>query len=146
MLSPLLVALALIPAVAPAEVQTTALVLPSGKQLEAELMISGPDRAKGLMFRDSLPEDRVLLFVFERLAFHGIWMKNCRFAIDILWLDEERRIVHVETGVPPCPGSPCPSYQPMRKGLYVVEMLSGKAEREGLSVGDQLHFELPTGT
>lgn len=137
--------LALVPQVSPPaeSVQTTPLELPSGKRLEAELMIDDRDRTRGLMFRDSLPEDRVLLFVFEGLGFHGIWMKNCRFPIDILWLDEQRRVVHIEAGVPPCGDGPCPAYHPMRKGLYVVEMLAGKAAREGLSVGDRLSFRLP---
>ena len=55
----------------------------------------------GLMFRPSLPEDRGMLFVFGELDFHGIWMKNCRFPIDIVWLDEERRVVHVGRRCPP---------------------------------------------
>ena len=144
MLIPLLsLVLAVAPVDAGGDAKITPLVLPSGKTLEAELMIDPDQRARGLMFRDALPEDRVLLFVFDTLSFHGIWMKNCRFPIDILWLDEDARIVHIEAGVPPCRRDPCPAYQPMRKGLYVVEMVSGKAAREQLSVGDQLSFQLP---
>jgi len=48
------------------------------------------------MFRSSLgprPRDAV---PFEQSDFHGIWMKNCKFPIDILWLDEARTVVHVE--------------------------------------------------
>jgi uncharacterized membrane protein (UPF0127 family) len=119
------------------------LTLPSGKVLQAEVMVRDEDRAMGLMFRPSLPLDRGMVFVFETADFHGIWMKNCRFPIDILWLDEDARIVHIEAGVPPCRRDPCPAYQPMRKGLYVVELVSGKAAREQLSVGDQLSFQLP---
>src|SRR5688572_29336931 len=79
---------------AAAEPQVLPLTLPSGKVLQAELMIKDEDRAMGLMFRPSLPLDRGLLFVFEEVDFHGIWMKNCRFPIDIVWLEEERRVVH----------------------------------------------------
>src|SRR3972149_9818670 len=92
------------------------LTLPSGKVLQVEVMVKDEDRAMGLMFRPSLPRDRGMLFVFERSDFHGIWMKNCRFPIDILWLDEERKIVHVSEAVPPCKAEPCPVYNPLRRG------------------------------
>ena len=68
------------------------LKLPSGRALTAELMVRPEDRQMGLMFRPSLPADRALLFVFDGLDFHGIWMKNCRFPIDIVWLDEQQRV------------------------------------------------------
>jgi len=119
------------------------LTLPSGKEVQAELMVEDQDRAMGLMFRPSLPEDRVLLFVFDWADFHGIWMKNCRFPIDIVWLDEERQVVHVQEAAPPCRKEPCPVYQPMRKAAFVIEMNSGQAAREGVEVGKKVSFELP---
>jgi hypothetical protein len=130
-------------AVVHAEPELVRLTLPSGKVLSVELMIRDEDRALGLMFRPSLPLDRALLFVFDRPEFHGIWMKNCRFPIDIVWLDADKRVVHVADSVPPCTKDPCPSYQPMRKAVYVVEMNAGQAAREKVTVGAALSFELP---
>src|SRR4029077_12468243 len=71
------------------------LTLPSGKVLQTEVMIKDEDRAMGLMFRPSLPSDRGMLFVFAQPDFHGIWMKNCKFPIDILWLDDAHKVVHL---------------------------------------------------
>jgi len=119
------------------------LTLPSGKVFQTELMIEDEDRAMGLMFRPSLPADRALLFVFDGLDFHGIWMKNCRFPIDIVWLDEGRKVVQVTPNVPPCKADPCPSYQPMRKAAYVVEMNAGAAKREKVALGSTVGFTLP---
>jgi uncharacterized membrane protein (UPF0127 family) len=127
-------------AAAPAVVPLT---LPSGKVLQAELMISDEDRQLGLMFRPSLPADRGLLFVFGQLGFHGIWMKNCRFPIDIVWLDEQRRVVHLAEAVPPCKSDPCPSYEPLRKAAYVIELNAGQARREKLTIGASVGFVLP---
>lgn len=121
----------------------TPLTLPSGRVLEVEVMVSAQDRAMGLMFRPSLPEDKGMLFIFERADFHGIWMKNCRFPIDIVWLDEERRIVHVAEGVPPCEADPCPVYEPLRRARYVLELNAGQAGREGATVGATVSFQLP---
>ena len=67
------------------------LTLPSGKVLQVEVMVNDEDRAMGLMFRPSLPEDHGLIFVFEQIDFHGFWMKNCKFPIDMVWLDEDAR-------------------------------------------------------
>jgi uncharacterized membrane protein (UPF0127 family) len=126
---------------APAQIP---LKLPSGKALTVEVMVRDEDRAMGLMFRPSLASDRGMLFVFERPDFHGIWMKNCRFPIDIVWLDEGRKVVHVAEGVPPCKADgPCPAYQPLRRALYVVEMGAGQARREKAVLGSSVEFTLP---
>jgi uncharacterized membrane protein (UPF0127 family) len=119
------------------------LTLPSGTVLQTEVMVEDEDRAMGLMFRPSLPADRAMLFVFERADFHGIWMKNCKFPIDILWLDEDAKVVHLAERVPPCRTKECPSYHPLQKASYVVEMNAGQARREGAVVGATVHFQLP---
>ena len=134
---------AVAPPRAPAASGVIPLTLPSGRVFQTELMIEDEDRAMGLMFRPSLPADRALLFVFESVDFHGIWMKNCRFPIDIVWLDEDKTVVHVAPKVPPCAADPCPSYQPMRRAAYVVEMNAGAARREKVTVGAKVGFTLP---
>ena len=119
--------------------------LPSGKVLQAEVMVSDEDRSMGLMFRSSLPLDRGMIFVFETADFHGIWMKNCRFPIDILWLDREKKVVHVAESVPPCKADPCPVYTPMRRAAYVIELNAGQARREKAVLGAEVRFDLPPG-
>ena len=119
------------------------LTLPSGKVLQVEVMANDADRAMGLMFRPSLPMDRGLLFVFDHADFHGFWMKNCRFPIDMVWLDESRKVVYIAESVPPCHAEPCPVYTPMERALYVVEMNAGQSRREKAILGSTLRFELP---
>jgi hypothetical protein len=118
------------------------LTLPSGKVLQVEVMVKDEDRAMGLMFRPSLPLDRGLLFVFDQPDFHGFWMKNCRFAIDMVWLDQDKKVVHVAEAVPPCKADPCPVYEPLRKASYVVELNAGQARREKAVLGASLGFSL----
>ena len=121
------------------------LTLPSGKVLQAEVMVSDADRAMGLMFRPSLPPDRGMVFIFETADFHASWMKYCKFPIDIVWLDEGRRVVHVAEAVPPCKTEPCPVYNPMRRASYVVELNAGQARREKAVLGATIRFDLPPG-
>ena len=118
------------------------LTLPSGTVLQVEVMVKDEDRAMGLMFRPSLPKDRGILFIFERPDFHGIWMKNCKFPIDIVWLDEERKVAHVAESVPPCKAEPCPVYSPLRRAAYVVELNAGVARREKAVLGSRFGFVL----
>jgi uncharacterized protein len=119
------------------------LTLPSGKVLQVELMQNDQDRAMGLMFRPSLPMDHGLLFVFPEADFHGFWMKNCRFPIDMVWLDQAKKVVYLAEAVPPCKAEPCPVYSPMQRAQYVVEMNAGQARREKAVIGATLGFELP---
>jgi len=121
----------------------TSLTLPSGKVLQVEVMVKDEDREMGLMFRPSLADDKGMLFVFENLGFHGIWMKNCKFPIDILWLDKDRKVVDVAESVPPCKQDPCPVYQPLRKAAYVIEISAGQARKEKATRGASISFELP---
>jgi uncharacterized membrane protein (UPF0127 family) len=112
--------------------------------LQVEVMVKDEDRAMGLMFRPSLPLDRGMLFIFDGPpGFHTIWMKNCRFPIDIVWLDEERRVVHVAERTPPCKGEPCPVYEPLRRAAYVLELNAGQARREKVVLGAALSFPPP---
>lgn len=97
----------------------------------------------GLMFRPSLPQDRGMLFIFDSAEFHGIWMKNCKFPIDIVWLDQDKRVVHLAESVPPCKADPCPVYEPLRRASYVVELNAGQARREKAVLGATLSFALP---
>jgi len=118
------------------------LTLPSGTVLQVEVMVKDEDRAMGLMFRPSLPKDRGMLFIFERPDFHGIWMKNCKFPIDIVWLDEERKVAHVAESVPPCKAEPCPVYSPLRRAAYVVELNAVVSRREKAVLGSTFSFVL----
>jgi len=119
------------------------LTLPSGKVLQTEVMVSDEDRQMGLMFRPSLPLDHGMLFIFEQPDFHAIWMKNCKFPIDILWLDEQGKVVHVAEKVPPCKTEPCPVYQPLQRAAYVVELNAGQARKGKAVVGSRVEFRLP---
>jgi uncharacterized membrane protein (UPF0127 family) len=116
---------------------------PDGFFVTAELAVTDEERQQGLMFREKINEDQAMLFIFEDEGIYSFWMKNMRFPIDILWLDGQKRIVHIEAEVPPCRSDPCPSYDPGVEALYVLELRSGCAARHGLKLYDRLNFILP---
>jgi len=116
---------------------------PDGKSVTAELAVTEEERARGLMFREKVQPDQGMLFVFEREDVHAFWMKNTLVPLDMLWLDSDRRIVHIAADVPPCLADPCPSYGPGSPARYVLELRAGEAARHWLRAGDRLQFVLP---
>ena len=94
------------------------------------------------MFRPQLAPDQGMLFIFPQVDRHAIWMKNVLMALDILWLDEQRQIVHIEKNVPPCKRTPCPIYRPTTPARYVIELSTGTANAHQLRSGIILAFRL----
>jgi uncharacterized protein len=116
--------------------------LPDGTPITAEMAVTGLERQRGLMFRDEIYADQGMLFVFSESAYHSFWMKNVNFPIDILWLDKEKRIVHIEERVPPCQTPDCPSYAPDLPARYVLELKAGMAECHEMQLQQRIDFVL----
>ena len=116
------------------------ITFPSGTTIEAEIADTLPKRQLGLMFRKSLANDRGMLFIFEKPDFYRFWMKNCRFPIDIIWLDEHKRIVYIKPNVPPCLDDLCPTFGSPKKASYVIEAVAGFANEQGLKPDMEVKF------
>lgn len=93
-------------------------------------------RQKGLSSRYSLAADEAMLFVFQATGNHCFWMKDMRFAIDIAWLDDDKKIIDMQKNVTPdsYPSEFCPT----KDALYVLEFSAGTIEAVGMIVGDQV--------
>jgi len=113
----------------------------NGTRYKVELAIDFDSRARGLMFRDALPEDQGMLFIHEHPDMQAFWMKNTRIGLDILYFDEARRLVTQQRDVPPCSlGDRCPPYPSSAPAQYVLELNAGQAEKIGLEDGMVLTF------
>jgi uncharacterized membrane protein (UPF0127 family) len=117
-----------------------AVILPDGKEIRIEVASNDDTRARGLMFRDSLDPDRGMLFLFPKSEIYPFWMKDTLIPLDMLWLDEGGKIVHIKASVPPCAGDPCPSYSPEVIARNVLELRAGRAAQLGLKIGDVLRI------
>ncbi|MHB8055285.1 MAG: DUF192 domain-containing protein [Candidatus Aminicenantales bacterium] len=117
--------------------------VPDGRAITTELAVTDEERARGLMFREKIASDYGMLFCFADEDLHAFWMKNTLIALDLLWLDKDRRIVHISRNVPPCEADPCPSYAPDRPGSYVLELEAGGADLYKLKLFDRLDFTPP---
>ncbi len=129
-----------------AEGSLIAVTMPQGTVVMAELADTIEERARGLMFRPSLEKNRGMLFAFAEPQPWSFWMKNTRVSLDIIWMDQKKKIVHIERNVPTCSRTDdgCPQYQPNENASYVLELAAGSADTLQLQRGATLHFRLPS--
>ena len=115
----------------------------NGLVLVADISATNEQRTKGLSVKDGLAENEAMLFVFDNQAEHRFWMKDMKFPIDIIWIDSDKTIVHIEHNLQPCPsGVLCTTYKPTDDSLYVLETVGGFAEKYGIVKGTPVEFEL----
>ncbi len=91
------------------------------------------------MYRKSLPQDKGMLFVFEKEKIHPFWMKNMRFPLDIIWLDANKKIVDIYQNAQPCKET-CDSIIPKSAATFVLEVNAGFVEKNKIKVGDRFEF------
>ncbi|MES2436662.1 MAG: DUF192 domain-containing protein [Patescibacteria group bacterium] len=104
-------------------------------RIPIEIADSDPERIKGLSGRESLPEDTGLLFVFEHPERHGFWMKDMKFSIDMLWLDENLQVITIADSV--SPETFPQSFSPSAPAKYVLELNAGFSKEHNIIVGSQ---------
>jgi len=110
-----------------------------GKRYTVEIADDDTERARGLMFRDTLADGTGMLFIHEAEEPQAYWMKNTRIPLDILYFDEGRKLVTQQRNVPPCSaGDACPSYPSDQPARFVLELNAGEAERLKLQDGAEL--------
>ena len=113
----------------------------AGQRYAVELADDDAERARGLMFRDAMADDRGMLFIHDAQEPQAYWMKNTRIALDILYFDNDRKLVSQQRDVPPCSlGDACPSYPSNAPARYVLELNAGQAEKLKLQDGATLTF------
>jgi uncharacterized protein len=96
---------------------------------------------RGLMFRNSLPADSGMLFVFPGEAIQSFWMKNTKIPLDMIFISGDDKIVDIKNNFLPCTADPCPSYQSVAPAKYVLEINGGISQSRGINIGDNVKIE-----
>ncbi len=114
----------------------------NGHVFELEIAATPAERGRGLMHRESLPEDTGMLFVFSSENTLSFWMKNTLIPLDILYIDSTGVVVDIQTMIPQpgAPNSELRTYPSAAPAQYALEINAGFAETLGFEVGDQGYF------
>jgi len=106
----------------------------AGHTVAVEIADDEAERAQGLSGRKSLDEGSGLLFIFPSEARYGFWMKDMRFAIDIVWISKEQAVAHIVENVTP---ETYPSvFEPSQPALYALEVPAGWVASHNIQLGD----------
>ncbi len=118
-----------------------ACTVPDGSRIQLELALTDKEKRAGLMFRDSLPADRGMLFPFDRDGISSFWMKNTLIPLDIVWIDAAGTVADVHADAPPCRSDPCPMYKNSRPARAVLLVNAGTARAHAIAPGAHLKFD-----
>jgi uncharacterized protein len=105
--------------------------------VRVEIARTGPEQARGLMFRRELAADTGMLFVFQETSDRSFWMRNTLIPLDIIYLGDDRRVVGIVANAEPRSETPRSVGKPSR---YVVEVAGGEAAAHGVSAGTRAVF------
>lgn len=111
----------------------------AGTEIKVDLAITQTEKAKGLSGRADLAEDEGMLFIFDYTTRHPFWMKGMLLPIDMIWIDENGVIVYIAENASP------ESYPALFgtnvESKYVLEVVSGFAQRHGVVIGSKVKFK-----
>ncbi|TKB73971.1 MAG: DUF192 domain-containing protein [Nitrospira sp.] len=116
---------------------------PNGREIEAEVADTPEKLLVGLAFRETLPANGGLLYIFETTGQNHLWTKAYRFPVDMIWVDESHHIVGLKENVAPCLEDDCPKYSSSPEAVrYAIQTEAGFIKREGITVGVELKYTL----
>lgn len=99
-------------------------------------VVNPEERQKGLSGVTALPENEGMLFIFEEEGRYGFWMKDTLLSLDIVWINNNQEIVHIERNVRP-ESYPATYYSPV-PARFVVEVNAFFTSTFNINVGDKI--------
>ncbi|MGQ0638780.1 MAG: DUF192 domain-containing protein, partial [Nitrososphaerota archaeon] len=113
--------------------------------LDVEIADTDATRTRGLMFREDLPYNQGMFFVFDDEQVRSMWMLNMQFPLDVIWFDKAGNVVHIEKNAQPCKSAletaTC-TFQNAegKKAQYVLEVTAGFIEKFGITENSKLQI------
>ena len=111
------------------------------KKISLIIAKSDKDRMNGLSGRGSLPEDQGMLFLFDTKGKYGFWMRDMKFAIDIIFIDDDTVVSLVENAPSSIQTPDLTVYYPDAPVNRVLEVNSGGAKKLGIQKGTKITFK-----
>lgn len=112
--------------------------------LQVQIADTEPRRIRGLMFQDELSYDRGMIFVFDEPGLYSLWMLNMQFSLDMIWFDENGKVVYIEKNVPPCKTPletmTCQSIVPEGDSKYILEVTAGFVDKYNITKESKLEI------
>ena len=114
-----------------------------GLIIHVDLAITPDQQEKGLSIKNNLSNNQGMLFPFNTPGDYSFWMKDMKFPLDIIWINSNNKIVHIEKNLQPCVFILlCPTYSPPANSntKYVLEVNADYTTKNNINVGDKVSF------
>ncbi|MBM3903629.1 MAG: DUF192 domain-containing protein [Thaumarchaeota archaeon] len=113
--------------------------------LQVQIADTKPLQTRGLMFQEKLPYDQGMLFIFEDQGIRSMWMLNMQFSLDVMWIDEQGNVVHIEKDTQPCKSALETMTCTFTNGngeeaKYVLEVTAGFVDKFGITENSKLEI------
>ena len=102
--------------------------------IRAEVANTFETRARGLMYRETLGPNQGMLFVFQAVERHCMWMKNTPLPLSVAFIDERGEVVSISEMAPHTENSHCAA-KPAR---FALEMNKGWFAAKGVRAGSKI--------
>ncbi len=100
--------------------------------IRAEIANTEPERLRGLMFRDKLPENGGMIFLYPHAQISAMWMKNTKIALSVAFIDSNGRILNVADMQPLSERA----HVSAGAAAYALEMKHGWFKKRGIKAGN----------
>jgi uncharacterized protein len=107
--------------------------LKNQEKLTIEIADNEAETTQGLMYRRTMPDSCGMVFIFADSQPRSFWMKNTYLPLDILFLDESKKIATIQANRTPFSEEQIPSFE---NAKYVLEVNAGYCKRKGIEKGD----------
>jgi uncharacterized protein len=107
--------------------------LKNQEKLTIEIADNEAETTQGLMYRRSMPDSCGMIFIMKEYEPQKFWMKNTYIPLDIIFLDESKKIVTIQANTTPFSEAGVESYD---KAKFVLEVNAGYCKRKGIEKGD----------
>ena len=112
------------------------------QDLLIELAMTKKQRAKGLMFRESLNHNHGMLFVFDDEGIQRVWMKNTLMPLDVVFMSIDKKVVSIFKHLQPCARDECIIYSAEKQAKYMLELNAGEIDKRNIVMGQVLNLHL----
>jgi uncharacterized protein len=114
-------------------------ILPDGDRIRVLIATAAAELRAGLKSKRPCA-DEGMLFVYPKPQASTFSMDGVDVPLDIIWINQGLRIVHIIREARPCPGPPCPRYRSPIPAQYVLELQGGQASKHGLCVSQTVRL------
>jgi uncharacterized membrane protein (UPF0127 family) len=107
--------------------------------INTEIADTNSKQILGLSGRKNLNQNSGMIFIYNKPDYYGIWMKDMNFPIDIIWINENKKIIDITKNVSP---KTYPQvFKSTSQSKYIIEVNANFSTSNNIKTGDSVDFK-----